>query len=263
VLDEKHGISSKARVGRERAFHDDLYRRRPRAALDSYYSLLGSSARFYSARALSNCAANRVLELGCGQGSIAVALAQAGAFVDAIDISPVAIATAREDALARNASVTFDVMSAETLEYPDASFDLVCGRSVLHHLHLGQALREVRRVLKPGGAAVFLEPLGHNPLLNLVRRLTPQLRSPDEQPLLVRDLQGFHRDFVTVSVHYFHLASLLGLPMGRLPGGRSLLALLEAVDGLLLATPLRRYAWIVVVCLSEPRPRGDPQSRAF
>lgn len=254
--------SDDARADRERAFHDDLYARRPRAALDPYYALLGSSTHFYSERVLADCANKRVLELGCGEGSIAVSLAYSGAIVDAIDISPVAITSARRAALPQTANVTFRLMEAETLDYPDAFFDLVCGRSILHHLPLDAAVREIRRVLKPEGSAVFLEPLAHNPLINLVRRLTPQLRSPDERPLRVCDLRVFRRDFLKITTDYFHLASLLALPFRGVPGAGRLCAFLEDADRLLLSTPLRRYAWIVVVTLSEPNKRDAGQTNA-
>jgi SAM-dependent methyltransferase len=251
-----------ARADRERAFHDDLYSRRSRAALDPYYSLLGSSTRFYSARVLADCTGKKVLEIGCGEGSIAVALAQSGAIVEAIDISPVAITSARRTALPQNANVMFRVMGADTLDYPDAFFDLVCGRSILHHLPLDRAVREIRRVLKPEGSAVFLEPLAHNPLINLIRRLTPQLRSPDEQPLSLGDLRAFRREFLTVTTDYFHLASLFALPLRGIPGARHLGAFLEAADRLLLSTPLRRYAWMAVVTLSEPKKDDAGQTKA-
>ena len=59
-----------------------------------------------------------------------------------------------------------------------APFDAVLGKQILHHLDLGVAIPEIVRVLRPGGRAVFLEPLIHNPLLEGYRRLTPHLPQP-------------------------------------------------------------------------------------
>ena len=73
--------------------------------------------------------------------------------------------------------VRFQVMNAEVLEFPDASFDLVFGVAILHHLDLDTACAEFLRVLRPSGTAVFLEPLGHNPFINLVRWATPAART--------------------------------------------------------------------------------------
>ena len=56
-------------------------------------------------------------------------------------------------------------------------------------------MREIRRVLRPGGRGVFLEPLWHNPLLRLGRRLTPSARTPDEHPLTEQDWELCHSIF--------------------------------------------------------------------
>src|SRR3546814_4334755 len=51
------------------------------------------------------------------------------------------------------------------------------------------------RVLRPGGRAVFIEPLGLNPAIELYRRFTPSARTPDEHPLLRRDFRRFDAAF--------------------------------------------------------------------
>ena len=82
----------------------------------------------------------------------------------------------------------------------DDSFDLVCGSGILHHLDLPAAMRELARVLRPSGRAVFMEPLGHNPAINAFRNRTPELRTPDEHPLLGKDLKLCRRYFGSVEV---------------------------------------------------------------
>lgn len=77
----------------------------------------------------------------------------------------------------------FKVMDAHNLEFPDGTFDIVFGEAILHHLNFGTAVRELYRVLKPDGEIVFVEPLARNPVGKLVRRLTPDARTPDEKPL--------------------------------------------------------------------------------
>ncbi|MGH9317051.1 MAG: class I SAM-dependent methyltransferase [Thermoanaerobaculia bacterium] len=194
-----------------------------------------------------------MLEYGCGEGKFAVSLASLGATVDAIDISGVALETASRNAAAQHAMIGFRLMNAEDLEYEDDTFDLICGRSILHHLDLEQALSEISRTLKADGKAIFLEPLGHNPILNVARRVTPQLRSADEHPLLSVDIESARRHFESVEARYFHLSSLLAIPFRRAPGVRALVRALEAFDKILVATFLRKYAWVVVLTLARPK----------
>ena len=116
--------------------------------------------------------------------------AAAGAHATGIDISPVAIEMGVREAASRGLRdrTHFAVMNAEALDFPDASFDRVCGSGILHHLDLKKAYGEIARVLRPNGYGIFLEPLGHNPLINWYRRRTPQMRTEDEHPLLKSDL---------------------------------------------------------------------------
>lgn len=138
----------------------------------------------------------RVLDYGCGRGERSLSVLAHGREVDGIDISPVYVAEA--DAAARAAGYDaerfrFVVGDAHALPYDDASFDLVLGEGILHHLDLPTALAEVHRVLRPGGRALFLEPLLDNPLLKVFRRLTPKARTDDERPLSAADLRMIAR----------------------------------------------------------------------
>jgi ubiquinone/menaquinone biosynthesis C-methylase UbiE len=107
------------------------------------------------------------LEVGAGTGYFSLNLLRAGVIgeVTCLDISPGML-----DALERNAEtlgladrVSTVPADGERLPFDDAGFDLVFGHAVLHHLpDLGQAFREFRRVLKPGGTLVFAgEPSKH------------------------------------------------------------------------------------------------------
>jgi len=186
------------RLAKEAAFHDVAFGQQTRQQAWKFYAVASDAyERYGELLAGSVTAGSRALEYGCGPGSRAFDLARAGASVNGIDISPVAIELARETALRQPGGerTTFDVMDAEHLAFPDASFDLVCGTSIIHHLDVDRAYGEVARVLKPGGIAVFLEALGHNPAINGYRRLTPALRTEDEHPLHeghLRRARAFH-----------------------------------------------------------------------
>jgi SAM-dependent methyltransferase len=246
---------SPSRLEREAAFHDRAFAGRTRAAAGKFYAVTGSSKGCYRELILRGCAGKRVLECGCGTGSHAFALAAAGAKVAGIDISPEGIAQARERAAAERLEGCLDlrVMDAEALEFPAGSFDLVCGSGILHHLDLERALAELCRVLRPGGRAVFFEPLGHNPLIALYRRLTPHLRSADEHPLRWEELRLIGRHFSRAEFRFFHLCALLAVPCRKFPGFGALLGALEALDRLLFRVPfLRKQAWIAVLELEGP-----------
>jgi SAM-dependent methyltransferase len=243
------------RLEREAAFHDRAFAEHTRAAGGKFYATTASSKGLYRELILRDCAGRQVLEYGCGTGSHAFELAACGAQVAGIDISPEGIAQARARAAAEGLEdhLCLQVMNAEALEFPAGHFDLVCGSGILHHLDLERALAELRRVLKPGGRAVFFEPLGHNPLIALYRRLTPGMRSADEHPLRWAELQQLARHFAHARFHCFHLCSLLAVPCRKLPGFGALLGALEALDRLLFLLPfLKKQAWIAVLELEGP-----------
>jgi len=98
------------------------------------------------------------LELGCGSGFFLLNLMQSGvARRGAVtDLSPGMVKVALRNAEKLGLDVEGRVADAETIPYPDDSFELVVGHAVLHHIpDVEQSLREVVRVLKPGGRFVF------------------------------------------------------------------------------------------------------------
>jgi ubiquinone/menaquinone biosynthesis C-methylase UbiE len=123
-----------------------------------------------------------VLELGCGTGSFTRELARSGADVVAIDVSPELLEIAKANYSASN--VRYEIQNAYALSYSEDVFDSVVGSSVLHHLEIEEALRDVYRVLKPSGTINFTEPNMLNPQI-AIQKNVPWIKqklgdSPDE-----------------------------------------------------------------------------------
>ena len=127
--------------------------------------LLDAAARYYAStewiavRGLLKGNRGMALDLGAGRGISSYALARDGWKVSALEPDPSEVVGAGAiRSLARDAKLDIGVEQenwGESLPYPDATFDLVYGRQVLHHARdLHQLCREAARVLKPGGTFV-------------------------------------------------------------------------------------------------------------
>lgn len=200
------------RHARERDFHDGWAGDVDLATLDPIRTAACPTTpeTIWALRALGDLRGKRVLDLGSGTGETTAWLALQGARVEAVDISPRMIEVARAVCARHQVAdrVGFHVAPGEQLPFPDGHFDLVFGHDVLHHLDLERGRDELRRVLMPGGRGVFVEPLGHNPLINLFRDRSPETRTPDEVPLRFADFARFGRGFRSLRHREFQMTTL-------------------------------------------------------
>ena len=98
----------------------------------------------------------RVLDVGCGAGTDLVRFAKGGALVSGVDISPSAVALARQNFSQQGLEADLREADGEHLPYADGTFDLVFAHGVVQYTPDSRALvEECRRVLKPGGDAIF------------------------------------------------------------------------------------------------------------
>jgi ubiquinone/menaquinone biosynthesis C-methylase UbiE len=198
-----------------------------------------------------------VLDYGCGPGYLTKYLIDNGAVsVTGIDVSDGEIEQARARAEQDGVQdrTRFEVADAHRTDFPDNSFDLIVGDSILHHLDLRVALAEIRRILRPGGRAVFMEPMWHNPILRAGRALTPTARTPDEHPLTTRDWEMCAELFQDFEHHEREFLTIPLMPLNLVLPRRVQRVLARAVgradDWLLERVPsLRKHARITFLIL--------------
>ncbi|MEP6946326.1 MAG: class I SAM-dependent methyltransferase [Acidobacteriota bacterium] len=192
-----------------RRSQDDL--RIASAIIDRYQAPPANTsfALEYAYHLLGDANGKSVLDYGCGAGENSVLIASHGGSPIGVDISPelIGLAESRMDVCGMH-DYEFKVGSAHELPIDDGSLDIVFGMAILHHLDLELASREVFRVLKKGGRAIFLEPVRNSRLLWFIRRLIPYTSpdvSPYERPLTDAELLDFSREFTLFHARAFSL----------------------------------------------------------
>lgn len=222
-----------------------------------FYSIERKSRAYADEWIRSRCYGKRVLDYGCGNGADTIFAARNGAHAVGIDISPVSIDNCRRNAAEAGVAdrTEYHMMDAEALTFEDNSFDLVVVYGVLHHLQFAKAMTEISRVLRPDGAAICTEALGHNPLIRAYRRRTPNLRTEWETNHILRreNIRSASRWFGRVKPRFRHLATIAAVPLRRTRSFGLVLSALELLDAAVLRIPgLRWQAWQVVLELAEP-----------
>lgn len=200
--------SLEARVNYEREFFD-------KEATD-YGSDFSIHFDYYGALNLAKISEGelkgmKVLDCGAGFGELAVWLALRGAQVTAIDVSPKCLEVVAKRAMHHGVSqnVTTRLLPVEQIDYADDSFDLVVGVFILHHVMLDRCMPQIRRVLRPGGKALFLETSATSKLLMFFRTHVVgrfgvvKYQDEIEYPLTERDIEYISSVFDgRCTVHY-------------------------------------------------------------
>jgi ubiquinone/menaquinone biosynthesis C-methylase UbiE len=176
----------------------------------------------------------RVLDVGCGTGTFAVTLKREHPTIDvvALDPDPNALARAQRKARRAGVSIQFDRGFSDALPYENARFDRVFSSMMFHHLRKTEresTLREIRRVLEPGGRLEFLDfaTAGSGAHGLLARVLHPQQQLADSADARLLELMtraGFvgatrvgHRDTMFGALAYYQAVAGNVSRVGTLP----------------------------------------------
>jgi SAM-dependent methyltransferase len=190
-------------------------------------------------------AGRTVLEVGCGAGVDLARFAKGGAIVTGVDLAPSAVALARANFEQQGLCGTFEVADGEQLPFADASFDIVFAHGVIQYTaNPGRLVDECRRVLKPGGQAIFQVYNRVSWLNGLSKLMKVQLEHEDAPVLRKFSIAEFRRllsGFRTVRIvpERFPVKS-------RLHGGWKGVAFNTFFVGAFNALPraaVRRFGW--------------------
>ena len=148
-----------------------------------------AAADFAAARGL------KVLEIGCGLGTDGAQFAKAGADYTGVDLTDAAVTLARKRFEVSELEGKFQTADAENLQFESESFDLVYSHGVLHHTpDPPQAVKEIWRVLRPGGRAVVMlyhrDSYNYRVNISLLRRAGARLLKSESGIRLVQRLTG-------------------------------------------------------------------------
>ncbi len=235
-------------------FHNKKAKRYNQLSIYNQGALSGTYVKFLDI--IGDVKGGVVLDFGCGNGWASQVFAAKGARVVGIDISLSILMKAQERIeIDIQNKICFVLGSGEQLPFKKA-FDLVAGIAILHHLDTSLTIDSIKSVLKENGRAVFMEPLNHNPIINLYRKLTPHKRTKDEQPLDIQYIANLKKMFSKVEIHGYDLFALLAyvfVPVKQFGLFRFFHTLLTRFDEkVLLKFPwLQKYCWGVIIEISK------------
>tara|TARA_B100001093_G_scaffold190057_1_gene182624 strand:+ start:324 stop:1067 length:744 start_codon:yes stop_codon:yes gene_type:complete len=234
---------------REKEFHNELQSKsRGRFENIFYKAIFNSNEDFFKFLEI-NAINSEVLDFGCGIGS---SLEKVVKFspkkVTGIDISEVSILKAKNKVKESDSEIELLVGNCEQTKFNSNNFDIVYGTGILHHLDMSMCLDEIKRVLKPGGKFIFIEPLGTNPLINFYRKLTPKSRSKDEHPLVKLDFDLIEKKFINTQLKYYGFLTLIFFPFYKSPKKSNIFKFLKTIDQFLFKLNIfKKFAWSVLI----------------
>ncbi len=225
------------------------------------------AADFKNARGL------KVLEIGCGLGTDGAQFAEAGADYTGVDLTEAAVDLARKRFELFNLPGKFQTADAENLDFANESFDLVYSHGVLHHTpETAKAIREIHRVLRPGGRAMVMlyhrDSYNYRVNISILRRAGANLLKSEPGIKLVHRITGepieslrdHARLLNTEKESYLKPAEFLsqntdgaGNPLARVYSRREALELFKDFSEVKLKTYFLNRRWLPVIGNLLPR----------
>lgn len=202
----------------------------------------------------------RVLDVGSGTGYLSLWLANLGAQVVGVELSPVGAAIAREAAKRYGLSASFHGTSVEDIPEPAESFDIAIGLGVLHHIvKYPSTAVEIARVLKPNARAIFSESWHENAVANWLRDRKQRFeKEAGDERLSLETIRHWAREALFVE-RIEPRAILYGVKAWI--QNRAILRTTQFIDLALLRLPLaRRLATEAVVVLRKAGTESRPRS---
>lgn len=233
---------------REKEFHNKLQSKIKGRFENIFYKAIYNSNEDFFDFLKFNSKNSHLLDYGCGVGnSLKKVMAFEPKKITGIDISEVSIEKAKK-ILTLDTNIELLVDNCEKTKFENNTFDLVYGTGILHHLNINLCLKEINRILKPGGKLLFVEPLGTNPLINLYRKLTPNSRSVDEHPLVNNDFNLIKKNFYKIKIKYYGFLTLVFFPFYVSPKNSIIFKILKNIDQLIFKINIfKKLAWSVLI----------------
>ena len=197
----------------------------------------------------------RLLDYGCGAGEKSVQAIKDNWILSGIDISEKSIAYAKKK-FGNLANVSFQVMDCEQTKFPDNTFDIIFNFGTSSSINIKKAVPEIIRILKPDGALICIETLGHNPIINFKRQINVLLgkrtRWASSHIMKMHNWKFIEEQFISTKIKHFNLLTVFYSPVIKIfPTSISnkIIKFLWSVDDIILEYPfIKMYAFKTVAC---------------
>jgi SAM-dependent methyltransferase len=206
----KNRLNHAAALQQESRFHDERAAGTDIERIDvrSHFEASTAPENRFILRHMGDLNGRLLLDVGCGVGQASVYFALKGARCVAVDCSGGMVGVTSALAAKHGVAIEAKQMDAARLEFADDTFDVVYASNLLHHTDAVETLREMHRVVKPGGKVCFWDPLAYNPAINVYRRMAKGVRTVHERPLTARIVRAARSLFRNVTYDTFWLLAL-------------------------------------------------------